>query len=144
LYLGESEAEPGRQVIVKLVSSHPLSSQSDQERFLQEARMFQLLEHPCIVPILDYGLTHDLPYIVIPYTSWRPLSTHLRRFQWSALFALPKTLQLLYLLGEALHYAHQQQIFHGQLTPRSVLLDDQRKPLLTDFRFTSLATGVTS
>src|SRR5579859_2366024 len=126
-YLAESET--GQQIIFTLISSQPLISAADQESFLQEASILQQLKHPHILPILDYGLTQGLPYRVTPYTSWRTLSTLIRR-RWSSPFDLQETLRLLSQLGETLHYAHQRQIFHNQLTPQSVLIDSQNQLLL--------------
>ncbi|HLZ56950.1 MAG TPA: protein kinase [Ktedonosporobacter sp.] len=143
VYLGESVAEPGQQVTFKLLSSQAITSPTDQESFLQEADMLRQLEHPHILPILDYGFTQDLPYIVTPYTSWRTLSTRIRR-HWSSPFTLQTAIPLISQIGQALHYAHQRRIFHGQLNPQSVLIDTMDKALLIDFRFTSLATGLSN
>src|SRR5579859_6069160 len=65
-----STTDASHYVTFKLVSNRPLILPSDQEAFLQEVGLFRQLQHPHILPILDYGVTQNLPYIIIPHNAW--------------------------------------------------------------------------
>src|SRR5215831_4331115 len=64
VYLAE-HLHQGTKVAIKV-----LKAQFDQEMlksFLNEARTLFLLRHPSIVPLLDFGIHKDVPFLVIEY-----------------------------------------------------------------------------
>ncbi|MBO0780841.1 MAG: protein kinase, partial [Ktedonobacteraceae bacterium] len=66
VYLAEDQRS-GRQVAVKILSA-TLTEREDLKAFLNEVRSFLRLTHPCIVPLLDLGMSErDQPFLVMEY-----------------------------------------------------------------------------
>jgi serine/threonine protein kinase len=66
VYLGQ-HLHLGTQAAIKLLTT--LRSLDDLERFRQEARTIAHLNHPHILPVLDFGVAGRLPYLVLPYAA---------------------------------------------------------------------------
>src|SRR5258708_38416432 len=47
------------------------------ERFLYRASEVAALQHPYILPLLDYGVEHGMPYLVSPHIPMRSLRARL-------------------------------------------------------------------
>src|SRR5229473_1201966 len=65
-----------REVAIKILQAH-LNSPQERDRFFNEAKILDSLEHPYILNILDVGIQEDedLPYLITeyaPYGSLRP------------------------------------------------------------------------
>ncbi len=121
-----------RTVAIKLLHTSLFHAPSELQRFLQEARILEQLSHPSIVRILDYGISGDLPYLVLAYASHGSLADLLER-QPSIPLAIADTLTILAQVGDALHYAHQHGILHHDLKPANILFNSRKRALLTDF-----------
>jgi serine/threonine protein kinase len=59
---------PERRVAIKLLHAF-LSTQEVRDQFLQEARFLEQLKHPHILPLIDVGVSVNLPYQVTEYAS---------------------------------------------------------------------------
>jgi len=55
----------GRDVAIKLIPPHDLSSDLPSRRFLREAQALARLNHPNILTLHDYGRIGDLHYLVM-------------------------------------------------------------------------------
>jgi serine/threonine protein kinase len=127
-------------VAIKLLHAH-LASQQEYDRFFQEARLLKKLKHPYILPIIDAGIHQNFPYIVAEYAPNGSLRERLRR---QSMRPLPteEILTILSQVGQALHYAHQQNIVHRDLKPENILFNVKGEALLADFGIaTVLATA---
>src|SRR5579859_1308179 len=125
----------------KQSSPWKLTAAVDQEAFLQEAGLLKVLEHQHILPLLIYGIDEDIPYIITAYTPMTSLATLMQLRDYHP-FPWQEALPLLSQIGQALQYAHQRSIFHGNLHPASIYLHgEQNHILVADFRLTSLARG---
>lgn len=89
-------------------------------RFAQEGRAVALLEHPNILPVLEAGEVHGIPYLTSPYNVGPSLFDWLR----SRAEAVPprQAALLLAQLAEGMHHAHLRGIIHRDLKPGNVLL----------------------
>jgi len=98
-------------------------------RFRREARMTACLQHPNILPIYDYGEQDELIYLVLQYVE-RGLTLSQR-----ADMRMPTgaALRLVYLLLDALNYAHRCGIVHRDVKPSNILLPAPHWPVLADF-----------
>lgn len=100
-----------------------------RRRFLREVKTLSFLQHPAIVPILDYGEEEGIPYLVMPFLPEGTLEQYVQQgpLPWR------QAVQLILPVAEALAYAHEQGIVHRDVKPSNILLDEQGRPLLSDF-----------
>src|SRR3989440_8015114 len=66
VYLGE-HLHLGTPAAIKLL--HTALTGDDRAKFLAEARTIARLEHPHIVRVLDFGVEHETPFLVMNYAS---------------------------------------------------------------------------
>jgi len=106
-------------------------------RFTREVRAMARLNHPCIVPVLDYGVHIDeqglrRPYFVMPHVLGPSLRNYLNTRP-----KLDEALALFDFILSALAYAHARGIIHRDLKPENVLLEPQQSsqllPRILDF-----------
>ena len=129
VYLGEHIYLETRAAIKVLhVSFEPASDLLD--RFLTEARTIAQLRHPNIVGILEFGVEHGLPYLVMEYAPHGSLRTkHPRGSKLSSATVLSYVQQI----AAALQYAHEHKVVHCDVKPENMLLGQDDRVLLSDF-----------
>jgi serine/threonine protein kinase len=137
VYLARHAVLTNRIVAIKLMLSAPLSSAEKQESFLQEARFLEMLKHPHILPIIDVSFHEDIPYLVTEYEASGSLRDRLNQ-RLPDVFPLEESLGVLFQIGQALQYAHQQHIIHRDLKPENILFNAQGNALLTDFGISTM------
>ncbi len=120
-----------RTVAIKILHAH-LASQKQREGFFQEANLLERLKHPHILHILDVGIQHGFPYLVMEYCSAGSLRRRLKR-QNSQPLPVEEALIILTQVGEALEYVHQHNVVHRDLKPENILFNAKGEALLADF-----------
>src|SRR5260370_20003949 len=133
--LGQSLNDPQVQVAIKVLKPS-LSSMVDdyasfQTRFMREAKTIYQLRQQHIVPVLSYGETEDLVYMVMPLIDGGTLASRLPLQAGPLPF--PEIVRDLRQLPSALDSAHQPSLMHRDITPSNVLLDKQGNVYLADF-----------
>lgn len=100
------------------------------EKFLNEARIIAHLQHPNIVPVLEFGLENDTPYLVMSYAPYGSLSE-----LYPEGTILPTNMILTYIrqMASALHYAHERKIVHRDVKPGNMLVGQNHTLMLSDF-----------
>jgi len=110
----------GRRAAVKVLHG-PLAKTSDYaQRFLNEARAVNILRHPNLVEIFDFGQLPDgTLYIIMEFLEGESLRAKLRRSR-----KLPEiqAIELARQMAQALDAAHQKGIIHRDLKPENVML----------------------
>ncbi|HZO75126.1 MAG TPA: serine/threonine-protein kinase [Ktedonobacteraceae bacterium] len=137
LFLASSSSSPEQNAVVKFLHSTSISTQQEQEQFLQEAHALQQLRHPHILPILDVGIDENIPYIVTEYAPHGSLYTRLHSSSTTSL-ARAEILTIIAQVGQALLYAHRHNIIHGNLKPQNILFNSEGHAVLADFAFSTL------
>lgn len=137
VYLAERQDRAERQMVLKLFEAVPFNSLEEKDRALDEVRLLASLEHPSILPTLDDGLYENMLYQVAPYIEAGSLRQRLTAAA-GELLPLKETMTLLRQVGEALQFAHTQQIVHANLKPENILLQAEGTVLLADFLLPSL------
>ncbi|GLV55079.1 hypothetical protein KDH_19260 [Dictyobacter sp. S3.2.2.5] len=105
-------------------------SQDALARFLGEARTIARLGHPNIVPVHDFGIENDVPFLVMgyaPYGSLRQLHPINSIVPLSTVVGYAKQ------MAQALQYAHERKIIHRDVKPENMLLGEQQQLMLSDF-----------
>jgi len=118
-----------REVAVKVINVDLKTSEQFIKRFDREARSIAALEHPHIIPVIDYGTEGDLTYMVMALKKGGNLGDLIKKEKLS----LQEIYRLVSQIGLALDYAHQKGIIHRDLKPANILLDEERNTFLTDF-----------
>ena len=121
-----------REVAVKVIRMGRLApdlADKTRKRFDREAKALARLNHPSIVPVIDFGEYENVPYLVMPYLSGGTLKECIKRghIPWQ------KTVKLLAPIARALEYAHRQSIIHRDIKPANVLITETGAPMLSDF-----------
>ncbi len=132
IYIAHHVLLQKRSVAIKIVYASRLNTAEKQEKFLHEAQLLDLLKHPHILPLVDVGIEHDLSYLMTEYAPNGSLRDRLE-CQGPAPLPLEETLALLAQIGDALQYAHDQDIIHCDLKPQNILFHTQWEIWLADF-----------
>ena len=131
VYLAEDQELP-RKVAVKV--PHPAADnrwEADRtERLLDETRILAPLKHPAIVPIYDAGKCENgTPYLVTEYVEGTSLKTLIE----SEPLARSRVAELIAQVAEGLDYAHRHGVYHLDLKPGNVLMEESGRPRVADF-----------
>ncbi len=118
-----------RDVAVKVLPDHVARDPRYVSRFRSEAQRVAALHHPNVVPIFHFGEERGLLYLVMPI-----LKESLRdRISREGTLDPAEAIILTVEVALALDAAHSQGIVHRDVKPENILLDDEGKPLLSDF-----------
>lgn len=127
-------------VAVKVMDTSADTLEVFIRRFQQEARIVEQLNHPNVLPLLDYGHDQEYPYMVMPLMRGGTLADILRKNPLSQ----TDTGGWLYQIALALDHAHSAGVIHRDLKPTNILLDDRGHAFLTDFGIARLMTLTSS
>ena len=118
-----------RTVAIKTIIDGALASESLVKRFRREAQAVAKLQHPNIITVHEVGEKEGHYFFSMDYVEGRSLADLVHDDSISPTQAA----HFLKTVAEAIHYAHQRRILHGDLKPGNILLDQQGKPYVTDF-----------
>ncbi len=121
----------GRVICYKQLSSDFRENKTEQIRFLREARISAMLQHPSTIPTYDIGrdLRGDLFFtmkLVHGYTL-REILNYRERYDLSQL------LNIMIQVGQALAYAHTHGVLHRDIKPENILVGPFGEVLLMDW-----------
>jgi serine/threonine protein kinase len=134
-----------REVAVKCIHPHLMTSESVVQRFHEEARVASRLTHPGIVEIYDFGRASPEQgghfYIVMELLSGTDLSKELERGP----LELERTVDLLLQVLAALTEAHDKGVTHRDVKPENIFLlggsGRRERVKLIDFGIAKTAGG---
>jgi eukaryotic-like serine/threonine-protein kinase len=128
-----------RQVAVKILPKSLASSTRAQQMFRDEAETVGILTHPNIVPVYEMGETGDFFFQVMQLVvghDLRIIIDKARRHPVPTKRILPvlETIQYICQVLDALEYAHEEGVFHQDIKPANILVDDRfKRSLVADF-----------
>lgn len=121
---------PDRIVAIKMMKMGAFSSETDVERFLNEANAASSLDHAAVVPIYEVGEFLGEPFIVMKFIDGETFARVLQRGEISTKDAIQK----LCVVAQAISDAHEHGIIHRDLKPSNILIDrNSGMPWVTDF-----------
>ena len=123
-----------RLVAIKLLSSEATRDPDQVMRFLQEARLASLLNHPNILTIYEIGNETDLHFISSEYIPGETLRHRLKRETLSSQQAVDIAIDI----ASALVVAHEAEIVHRDIKPENIMLRDDGLLKVLDFGLAKL------
>jgi hypothetical protein len=127
----------GRDVAIKVLSSHLSSDPDLKARFEREAKAISALSHPHICHLYDIGSQDGTDYLVMELLEGESLAERLQKGP----LPLRQALQYGIEIAEALETAHKSGIVHRDLKPGNVMLTKSGAKLL-DFGLARPARNV--
>ena len=79
-----------RRVVIKVLPPERATAVG-MERFHREARLLAKLNHPHIIPILDTGASHELPWFAMPWIAGQTPASVRPLLEESVMAATPKS-----------------------------------------------------
>ena len=117
------------EVAIKVLSPTISGDNRFVRRFKREGSLLASLKHPSIVPVLGYGDSKGMAYMVMPYIKGVSLQERLERGRISK----KESERWITQIANALMFAHSQGIIHRDVKPSNVMIDKSGDALLTDF-----------
>ena len=117
-------------VALKLLLGSGVATVKDIERFKKEAAIMMQIRHPNIVQIFEIGREKGLDFICMEHIAGQSLAEILaeRRAQVIEMLSIGKE------IAEALQFIHNRGIFHRDLKPGNIMLEDESaRAVLMDF-----------
>jgi predicted Ser/Thr protein kinase len=123
-----------RRVALKLLNPLPgpgfRESAQDVQQFVKEAQLSaNLPKHPNIVTVYEAGFLEHRHFIAMERIEGQPLSSWRRKGS----VTIRQQVKLLRDVALAVHHAHENGILHCDLKPQNVMIDERRRPFVTDF-----------
>ncbi len=123
----------GRTVALKTLKDEA-TSPGVAERFVNEARVTALLEHPNVVPVYDMGtLPSGQPYYTMRVVKRQSLQDVLARDELRQHWTLVRLVGVFVQISRALAYAHRRGLLHRDIKPENILLGDFGEVYLADW-----------
>jgi eukaryotic-like serine/threonine-protein kinase len=96
----------------------------DLDEFLREIVARQRIQHPHVLPVLDYGVQESAepkPFLILKYCRGGDLRELMARRD---RFPMDEALAFLTPLASAIDFAHEAGLVHGDIKPENILFDD--------------------
>lgn len=132
----------GRKVAIKRIRPELQANKTIQRRFLREAKVASLLNHPSIIPIFEIQIDPPEIYYTMPYVEGQTLRQILQATKEQEKKGEPlhpiggsiSALSRIFLqVCEAIAYTHSKGILHRDLKPENVIIGKYGEVLILDW-----------
>jgi serine/threonine-protein kinase len=125
----------GRKVAIKMLRPELRGEKLTEEKFAEEAQITGQLEHPNIVPIYDLCEDQGGPFIVMKLIRGKSLTEIVSdvRDEKRGPERLPRLVQIVLRLCDAVAFAHSRGVIHCDLKPDNVMVGDYGQVYLMDW-----------
>jgi len=126
------------QMAVKVLRQDLVHNPRFFQQFAKEAELLRKLEHPNIVRLYEFERQGNITFLVMDWVDGQDLRKTIsqRRRPYPA----SRASTILGPVCSALHYAHQNGVYHCDVKPANILLHRDGRVLLTDFGVARLAS----
>ena len=132
LYLAHRQGDSGVYRIRLLITDAAQRSDSRstwQSRFERQARQLAALQHPYLLPLVDFGVARGVPYLVWPHLPVRPLSVRLAQ---SGPLDPITAGRYLDQIAAVLEYARERDVLHLNLSAACLFIQRDGRLLVGD------------
>ena len=137
VYLAK-ETHLDRKVAIKVLPPE-LTFGQGVERFKREAKTAAALDHPHIIPIYRVASGNKIFWYAMKYLEGQSLEDLLKERR---RLPLDETIAILDQVAKALDHAHKRHVIHRDVKPANVMLDAERRVVVTDFGIAKALTAV--
>jgi len=129
----------GRRIALKLLRGRGVERPGVQQRFVHEARVTAMLEHPNIVPVYDIGLTEQgRVYFLMKDVTGKSVGEAIRAARDGGevpeeFRTIEGRVRILLKVCDAMAYAHARGFVHQDLKPDNIMLGDYGEVLVMDW-----------
>lgn len=135
---GAFDRESGQTVALKMLAPDRKSDKEAVKRFLKEAAVLSLFDHPNIVKILDSSLDGENMFFVMEYIEGITLKKHI---QTKGALSEDEILFLARPILSALAEVHSRGIIHSDIKPQNIVLVGSGEIKLMDFGISKALEG---
>jgi len=135
LYLA-SDPDTHAPLIIKVLLPKYLTDNDVVERFLNEARIISLADHPNIVHLTESGTWEGGLFIAMEFVK----GTSLKKIFQHQPYTLKRAMDVLLQIAYAVGHLHTHGIVHGDLKPENILINEHGVVKVIDFGIARLLT----
>jgi serine/threonine protein kinase len=117
------------EVAIKILSPTISGDNRFVRRFKREGSLLAGLKHPNIVPVIGYGESKGMAYMVMPFIKGDSLQNRIEQGRINK----KERERWIEQIADALMFAHKNGIVHRDVKPSNVMIDKSGNALLTDF-----------
>jgi serine/threonine protein kinase len=123
--------QPGldRKVTVQTLQKHYRHDRQYNQAFAKAAKIIAEYEHPAIVPIIDFGIDHEITFIVMRMLRGGTLTERLKQ----GALSFQDSISVVRQIAGALEYVHAEGTVHGSPGGGSIAFDSWGNAYLADF-----------
>jgi serine/threonine protein kinase len=128
----------GREVALRIFGRAMVCHPQFVRRFETESQRITRVEHPHVVPLLDYWREPNRAVMVTRLLTGGTLVDRIP----SDGFGTAQTLELVETIASALASAHRHGVVHGRVRPENVLFDAEGNAFVSDLGIDQICSGV--
>jgi serine/threonine protein kinase len=134
----------GRTVALKVILDDRNAARGTVMRFLREARVLAMLDHPNIVPVHELAVNAEgRIYYAMKFVKGVTLQQVLNELKarnpvTAAKYPLAQLLNIFLKVCDAIHFAHSRKIIHRDLKPDNIMLGEYGEVLVMDWGLAKL------
>ncbi len=133
LYLGV-DPKDSSPIVIKVLSPKFIKSEDVSKRFLKEAEIIRLSNHPNIIKLHGQGQWDHGLYIAMEFVQ----GISLKQFLLEKSLSINKALEIILQVGYALCHLHTHGIIHRDLKPENILITETGQIKVIDFGIAAL------
>ncbi len=121
-----------QEVVLKFPNENLIGDIAVFERYRREAKMGNLLYHHNVQQVLNTSEKRSDEYLVITYIKGRTLRSILEDYAPHTM-PLPRALNIIEQICDALAYCHGKGVFHRDMKPENIMVEDDGTIKIIDF-----------
>ncbi len=148
IYRATSVIDPSKRVALKVIRDELAMDEKQRQRFINEGKVIDALDHPNVVKVYERGEHNQRPYIAMEYLEGRTLAEVIQEStQRGVMIPVKRCLSVMKELTDAVAAIHIKGIVHRDIKPTNVIVTsndgDHEQVKLLDFGIAKVDTMTT-